>query len=169
GKPKGVLVPHRALASHGLAMRKQYRLQLGDRVLQFASLSFDVAAEELFPTWLSGATVVLRSEQRAPVLADFEHLVEQAGLTVVNLPTYYWHAWVAELSRSGRSLLPPALRLVIVGSEAASPERLQSWQNLVGGQVRWCHAYGVTETTITTTLYGPASDRADLRTHVVPI
>ena len=39
--------------------RPCHRLEPGDRVLQFASLSFDLAAEEIFPTWLGGATVVI--------------------------------------------------------------------------------------------------------------
>ena len=33
-----------------------------DRLLQFASLSFDVAAEEFFSAWLSGGCIVMRPE-----------------------------------------------------------------------------------------------------------
>ena len=41
GAPKGVLMPHQALVNHSLAVGRTYRLDPNDRVLQFASLSFD--------------------------------------------------------------------------------------------------------------------------------
>ena len=41
GTPKGVLMPHQALVNHSLAVGRTYRLDPNDRVLQFASLSFD--------------------------------------------------------------------------------------------------------------------------------
>src|SRR5262249_4143885 len=62
GPPKGVQAPHRALLNHAVEMARLYGLSPADRVLQFASLSFDVAAEEIFPTLLSGATLVLRPD-----------------------------------------------------------------------------------------------------------
>ena len=64
GLPKGVMVPHRALANHASAMSRLYGLSSGQRVLQFTALSFDVAAEEIFPTLLSGATIVVADEKR---------------------------------------------------------------------------------------------------------
>jgi len=56
GNPKGIGITHRALVNHVLAMVQAYDLSPADRVLQFASVSFDVAVEECFPTWLAGAT-----------------------------------------------------------------------------------------------------------------
>ena len=55
-RPRGVLIPHRALANHSLALIDRYGLGPADRVLQFAALTFDVALEEIFPSWLSTAS-----------------------------------------------------------------------------------------------------------------
>jgi len=123
GQPKGVLVPHQALVNHSSAVTKYYQLQSNDRIAQLAALSFDVAAEELFPSWLSGATVVLKSDPLATPLSDFLTWVKQERVTVLNLPTAYWHAWVLELPRLEEQF-PSTLRLVIVGSEKALPERI---------------------------------------------
>ncbi len=49
GRPKAVMVEHANLVNHALSIKSRYALQPGDRVLQFASLSFDVAIEEIFP------------------------------------------------------------------------------------------------------------------------
>src|SRR5262249_36145437 len=70
GRPKGVKVTHRALVNHGWGMTRAFALTPHDRVLQFASFNFDVAAEEIFPTWLCGASVVLRPPERLIAVAD---------------------------------------------------------------------------------------------------
>lgn len=152
GRPKGVLVTHRSLVNHTVAISKRFGLEPSDRVLQFASLSFDVAAEELFPSWSSGAAVVLSPAGISGVVSSFVRFLKRQGVTVVNLPSSFWHEWALELSGS-EVPLPPALRLVVVGSERVLTERLALWRQFVGDRVRWCNAYGATEATITTTLY----------------
>jgi non-ribosomal peptide synthetase component F len=49
----------RSLTNHALAIQRSYAIQSGDRVLQFAAMGFGVLAEEVYPTLVSGATVVL--------------------------------------------------------------------------------------------------------------
>ncbi|PIG93644.1 non-ribosomal peptide synthetase [Gloeocapsopsis sp. IPPAS B-1203] len=150
GKPKGVLVSHRALVNHSFAVAQAYQLQPQDRVLQFASISFDVAAEEIFASWLSGATVVICTEQRSS-FANFQQFLSQEKLSVLNLPTAYWHEWVSYLQFTNTSL-PSTVRLVVVGTEQASSEKLALWQKITQN-VRWLNAYGPTEATIDVTVY----------------
>jgi len=154
GRPKGVGIPHQALYHHCQAWRQACNLQQTDRVLQFASPSFDVAAEEIFPTLASGASLLYWSGQQTLDLSDFLRFLEARRLSVLNLPASFWHAWVDELERS-KSQLPSSLRLVITGSEAVLQEKLATWQRLSGEQVAWRNGYGVTEATITSTLYEP--------------
>jgi amino acid adenylation domain-containing protein len=154
GRPKGVVVPHRSLAARAVALAAAYRLGPADRVLQLTSLAFDVAAEELFPAWLSGATVVLAPQPDPPLPQDLGHFVAQDGLTVLNLPAPYWHQWVDALPDPLPGALAP-LRLVVVGSDRVAPERLARWRRLAGPRVEWLNAYGLTETTITSTLFAP--------------
>jgi amino acid adenylation domain-containing protein len=168
GRPKGVVIPHRALVARSLAAVQHYALDEADRVLQFAALSFDVAAEEMFPTWLSGATLVLWPQPVVAAPHEFQQFVAQAGLSVLNLPTPYWHSWISELSREPM-VLPPALRLVVVGSDLTAPEWLARWQQLVGTGVGWHNAYGPTEATITSTLYSVGSNDQYLARGSVPI
>ena len=152
GKPKGVVIPNRALANHAVATAGCYELAPGDRVLHFASLAFDVAIEEIVPTLLAGATIVVRPRGDVPAIADFNALLHEQRITVVNLPASYWHEWVAEIDRD-RLQLPPHLRLVVVGSERLLPASVAAWSQHVGSRVRLLNAYGTTETTITSTVY----------------
>ncbi|MBD2483967.1 non-ribosomal peptide synthetase [Planktothrix sp. FACHB-1365] len=170
GQPKGVLIEHQALVNHSVSIAKHYDLQVTDRVLQFASISFDVAAEELFPTWISGGTVVLRPGSTPPTIAEFQELINREKLTVLNLPASYWQEWVSVLENS-EIQLPSSLRLVVVGNEKVLPDKLINWQKIVGNRIRWINAYGLTETTITSTIYEPdiwkEKNSADIKT--VPI
>jgi amino acid adenylation domain-containing protein/non-ribosomal peptide synthase protein (TIGR01720 family) len=157
GTPKGVLITHDALMSYTLAVKEEFGLRAGDRVLQFASISFDVAVEEIFPTWLSGAAVVIEGE--APGSSEsLSRIIEKNSLTAFELPTAYWHEWVEELTQTGSSM-PPCVRYVIVGGERALPEQLVKWQKL---GVELIHVYGLTETAVTSSLYKlPASARRE--------
>ena len=62
GQPKGVMVEHRQQDNLLPAIHHAYGLTERDRVLQFVSMAFDVAAQEIFGTLTSGATLVLRNE-----------------------------------------------------------------------------------------------------------
>jgi len=156
GLPKGVVVSHQALVNHTLAIATAYQLTEADRVLQFASLSFDVAAEELYPSWSHGSSVILRSGEGMDSLPRFLRYVEQERVTVLNLPSSFWHELVKHLAQV-RASLPSTLRAVVVGSEPVSVQCLTMWQQLAGSRVRLWNAYGLTETTITSTLH-EASD-----------
>jgi amino acid adenylation domain-containing protein len=152
GRPKGVAVSQQSLVNHSLAVSAAYELTTDDRVLQFASISFDVAAEEIFSALLSGASILLPSEKMIDSV-ELLRLIEDEKLSVLNLPAPFWHAWVRELAATGRSV-PPCLRLLVVGSEKVSLEAFDAWRPLASG-VRLINAYGTSETTITSTLYEP--------------
>ncbi|MCX5586274.1 amino acid adenylation domain-containing protein [Streptomyces erythrochromogenes] len=154
GRPKGVCVEHSQLVHSLRAVAECYGIVPEDRVLQFSALTFDVAAEELFATLISGATVVLRDAGPVPDIGELVTLADRADVSVLNLPGSYWHQWVSELSE-----YPPSrcgsLRLVVVGSEAVDAGKLATWQAVAPAGVRWLNAYGPTETTITATVYEP--------------
>ena len=152
GRPKGVLVPHRGVVNWILAAADCYALTPMDRVLQFASISFDVAADELFPTWSRGATLVLRPEEALADGVTLSRWIDDHGITVVNLPTAFWQQWARDLVDRGAPL-PSPLRLVIVGSEKASFQAIRLWKRLAPRGARWINAYGPTEASVGTTVY----------------
>jgi amino acid adenylation domain-containing protein len=168
GLPKGVMVPHRALVNHASAMSKLYGLNPGQRVLQFTALSFDVAAEEIFPTLLSGATIVVADEKRRESIASFSELLHSEAVTVVNLPVSFWREWSLALE-AGTTKIPSSLELVITGSERVLPEDYQLWKKIAGENIRWLNAYGLTETTITSIVFDPADEVSTRISTAVPI
>jgi len=167
GQPKGVLIPHGALANHLEAAQRFLRLEPADRVLQFASPSFDVAAEELFPALAHGAAVVLWSRPGIPAVSEFVAFLRQQRISVVNVPSPYWHEWVIELARTSGEV-PASVRRLVIGSERTSPRHLETWLQRGGERLVPINAYGPTESTITACVFTPTVD-ATLVTACVPI
>ena len=146
GRPKGVAVAHGAVVNYAVDMAARMGLGADDRVLQFASLSFDVVVEELFPAWFSGGAVVFTAaELYSP--PELLRAVDAHGVTWMELPTAYWHEWVHELAQGGGEI-PASLRFVIVGGERISPERMAEWARL---DLPLVHVFGSTETACTST------------------
>lgn len=168
GKPRGVMLTHEGLVNHHVAAQKLYDLRSSDRVLQFSSISFDIALEEIFPTWIAGGMLVLRTEATPLGGRDFVRWIEGQGITVLDLPTAYWHELVHQLSEL-QYPMPAALRLVIVGGEKASARAFQSWSRLVAGRVRWINTYGPSEASIIATAYEPSPDSEWAATANIPI
>jgi amino acid adenylation domain-containing protein len=151
GKPKGVMVQHHSLRSYVSNAYVEFGMNSSDRVLQFASISFDAAAEEIFPCLVSGAALILRTDEMISSIPKFLQQCCDRGVTVLDLPTAFWHQVVTELA-AANLVIPDSLRLVIIGGERASRKHLTTWQQQVSQQVRLINSYGPTEATIVATL-----------------
>jgi len=165
GRPKGVMVTHGSLAAHADAIVPHFGLTPQDRVLQFAALSFDVALEEIIPTLVSGATLVLRSDEMAQSVPHFLDQLDALDITVTNLPTGFWVA-LTEVLDGNDLVFPSDVRLVIVGGERVPLSTLKRWRKYLP-DLRWLNGYGPTETTITCTTHEVTAD--DLDGDSVPI
>ncbi len=139
GRPKGVQVSHGALTNFLQAMTDRPGLRSNDVLLAVTTLSFDIAALELFGPLLVGATVVIASRAEAvdgPALVD---LIDRHGVTVMQATPATWRMLI-DAGWAGR----PGLR-VLCGGEALPPVLAEE---LLGRGVELWNMYGPTETTI---------------------
>lgn len=89
GVPKGVMVENRGVVNTAFAWGEACNMVAEDRVLQFATLSFDASCQEIFSTFAAGATLVL---VRREVVNDpelFQDYMEQNEISLVTLPPTY--------------------------------------------------------------------------------
>jgi amino acid adenylation domain-containing protein len=147
GVPKGVMVAQRNLVNHNLAAIELFGLGEDDRVLQLGALGFDLSIEEIFPTLLAGARLVLLPDGVKESAPDFFGLLRKEAISVLDLPTAFWHAMVAMLQSES---LPASVRLTIIGGEKASVEHAVRWRQQAP-DARLINTYGPTETTIIAT------------------
>jgi len=156
GTPKGVGVEHRALSAYVDGAIRAYALGPADRVLQFHSVSFDPAAEEIFATLGSGGALVPLADALAEPAAFWE-TCRREGVTALALPTAVWHTLVPHLEAAAGAL-PDTLRLAVIGGERALPGAVAAWRRVAGSRVRLLNSYGPTETTIGATLWDASGD-----------
>ncbi len=169
GKPKGVMIEHGALANFTRFAKSEYALKPGDNVLQFASITFDASAEEIYPCLAAGAALVLRSDAMLASMASFLEKCRELHLTVLDLPTAFWHELTYGIGDAALSL-PESVRLVIIGGERAQPETLKLWRRNAAKSIRLLNTYGPTEATVVSTVCDLTGDAgADLAGREVPI
>ncbi|MBJ9973811.1 amino acid adenylation domain-containing protein [Pseudomonas sp. S75] len=151
GRPKGVAISHGAL-SEFIARAIDYSdLREGDRVLQFATSSFDGFVEQFFPPLCHGACVVLRDDRLWDSAALHQVLIDH-GVTLADLPAAYWH-WLVQDFAARPPASYGALRQIHVGGEAMAVDGLRLWRLAGLGHVRLLNTYGPTEATVVSTVH----------------
>ncbi|MBQ0927082.1 non-ribosomal peptide synthase/polyketide synthase [Saccharopolyspora endophytica] len=142
GTPKGVVVPH-AGAVNLLAFRWP-GLAPGSRLLQFASLGFDVATWEIMTAFAAGACLVVAPAAELLPGAGLEDTVAEQGVTHLQLPPT-----VLGMVDDAQRLA--GVETVLVAGEALGSALVDRW-----GAERWFgNAYGPTEITVIAAADGP--------------
>ncbi|MEV6599790.1 amino acid adenylation domain-containing protein [Actinoplanes sp. NPDC051346] len=142
GLPKGVVVTHEGVAALLATARESFGVTARSRVLQFASISFDLAFFELAMGLLTGARSVIVPAGRRVADRALTDYIAANGVTHLALPPAVLGA------------LPPDLELpsgatLLCGTEAVTPELARRW----GARMRFFDAYGPTEATVNSTLW----------------
>ncbi|HEV2146577.1 MAG TPA: amino acid adenylation domain-containing protein, partial [Longimicrobiaceae bacterium] len=157
GRPKAVAVPHRTLANLLAWQHAQPEYAVGARTLQFSTLSFDVAFQEIFSTWITGGTLVLIPEAVHRDAARWVPLLAAARVERLFCPFVALRqlaGWVDD-----GAPLPASLREAIPAGEQlqTTPALVRLFERLPGCRVH--NMYGPSESHVVTahTLEGDPS------------
>lgn len=141
GKPKGALLLHRGLCNIATLQLDAFDVRPGKRVLQFATLSFDIALWEIFHALCNGATLCLARQETLASPRELTAFLRSEFITTVILPpSFIAQMPVQEL---------PDLQTMLAGGEACPGDLVRRW----GRGRHFVNAYGPTETTILATTY----------------
>ncbi|MDG2156241.1 MAG: non-ribosomal peptide synthase/polyketide synthase, partial [Gammaproteobacteria bacterium] len=136
GQPKGVMVEHHSVCNLVDAQSRAFGLGPDDRMLQFASISFDASVYEIVKGLTSGATLCIASADEVLPGKPLLELLQSKAITAVTLPpSALYQLPTADL---------PALKTITVAGEACPPELVSRWQP---GR-RFFNLYGPTEFTV---------------------
>lgn len=150
GLPKGVMIEHRSCVEHCLTISAEYGHSPNACLLLFVPLSFDQSVEDIFPTLLSGAKLILPRPGPPPSIAELLEWIDTHSVTMLHMPTAYWHEWTAVLDRHP---VPGSLTAVKVGGELAPLAPYHAWVRAVPKHVRFINGYGPTEVTVTSHVF----------------
>jgi amino acid adenylation domain-containing protein len=136
GLPKGVVVEHGGLINLVQAQEESFGVRPSDRILQFASFSFDASVFEILMALCSGATMIMAERELLMPGPAMVALLESQCVTQITVPP--------SVLRHLPDATLPKLRQIIVAGEAFDAQLLNRW-----GQGRqFFNAYGPTEATI---------------------
>ncbi len=144
GRPKGVLVSHASLNNFLDSMAQAPGLDETDTLLAVTTLSFDIAALELYLPLLRGARLYLASREELTDPERLGALLDQA--TVMQATPALWRL-LLDGGWTGQPGLQPGLK-ILCGGEALAGDLAQGL--LERGSEVW-NLYGPTETTVWST------------------
>jgi amino acid adenylation domain-containing protein/non-ribosomal peptide synthase protein (TIGR01720 family) len=147
GRPKGVVLPHRALSNHMNWMINEFGFNNKDIVLQKTPFSFDASIWEFFAPLLTGGQLVM-----APVNAHTDiniliNTIRQSKVTVLQGVPSLLNA----LAQDGRFFHCDSLRLLFSGGEALQMTLVN--KILAGTDITMVNLYGPTEACIDATYW----------------
>lgn len=148
GTPRAVAISRQALSSFVRHASKRYGWGSKDRVLHFAPLAFDASVEEIFLCLVSGSTLVVRTSKDITSIDTFIRTIRIRRISVLDLPTAFWHEWVYAGEQDQDLGIPAYLRQVIIGGEPVLKERVKQWRALAPQEVELLNSYGPTESTV---------------------
>ncbi len=143
GKPKGVEISHRAVVNLLHSMAEEPGLTEQDTLLSVTTLSFDIAALEIFLPITVGARVVIISREIASDGSLLAAKLAQYGATAMQATPATWRLLLEAGWQGGKQLT------MLCGGEALPLELAAPL--MVKGTSLW-NLYGPTETTIWSTL-----------------
>jgi amino acid adenylation domain-containing protein len=161
GLPKGVLLEHRNLVNMVASFARSYRPEPGDRILPLTSIAYASFAGEVLPLLCSGGTVVLPQKHELLDTAALVSLIARYQVTMVSTVP----SMLASLDTLGGGDRLPRLRLLLVGGEALPAAEIAGLLAR-GGALRIINGYGLTETTICSTIH--TVEPADLAGGLAP-
>jgi amino acid adenylation domain-containing protein len=139
GKPKGVMIAHGAVLNFLTSMQHKPGLHDTDVLLAVTTISFDIAALELFLPLISGAKVLLAGREEALDGNLLLSLIEKKHVTTMQATPSTWRLMIEAGWKQ-----TPALRMFCGGE--GYPRELANEMLARGGEL-W-NMYGPTETTI---------------------
>lgn len=143
GRPKGVAVRRSALVNCLHALRDPLKLSRRDAWLALTTISFDIAATELYLPLINGARIVLATREDAAQPERLARLVDSEGVTVLQATPATWRMLLG-VQWPGWSKLR-----VLCGGEAMTRDLAEAL--LAKAPCVW-NLYGPTETTIWSTM-----------------
>ncbi|HEV3077173.1 MAG TPA: amino acid adenylation domain-containing protein, partial [Thermoanaerobaculia bacterium] len=143
GRPKGVGIPHSAVVNFLTSMQRRPGLGSADALLAVTTLSFDIAALELFLPLVCGARLVVATRETARSGELLRQALASEAVTVMQATPATWRLLLAAGWTGG-----PWLK-ILCGGEALPRDLAGQLRGACGSL--W-NVYGPTETTVWSSL-----------------
>ncbi len=140
GKPKGIPICHSMITHFVRSEQSVLEVRTTDKVYQGFSVSFDMWCEEVWISYLVGATLWVADATTTKSIDELDEVLRANDITV-------FHTVPSLLAVMNDDV--PKIRLVNAGGEACTIQVLNRW---AVSPRKFFNSYGPTETTVTATI-----------------
>ncbi|MFV8347411.1 amino acid adenylation domain-containing protein, partial [Flavobacterium sp. ZB4P13] len=156
GQPKGVMVEHGSNINMSLDQIKSFNITDTDKVVWFASVSFDASISEIMMCLYSGAILCIPTEETINDKDEFVKFLKSTQSTVVTFPPSY----LGLLNSHDIS----GLRCIITAGESANSSKALE---IIKSGIDYYNAYGPTECAVCVSIYKVTEN--DINKSIIPI
>ncbi|KIO78672.1 hypothetical protein TH53_01890, partial [Pedobacter lusitanus] len=157
GLPKGVMVEHKNLVNIAKGWTSAYRLDTFEvRLLQIASISFDVFCGDLCRALLNGGSMVICPSQARFDLESLYQLILENKINIFESTPALVVPLMDYIAEEGYDI--SFMEMVILGSDTLLLEDYKRILSNFKDQFRIINSYGTTETTIDSSFYEVSAD-----------
>lgn len=140
GKPKGIMISQGSICHFLRAENSVLGIRAEDRVYQGFSVAFDMSFEEIWISYLVGATLWIAPKDLASNPEALPHVLIEHHTTVLHAVPTLLALFVIDV---------PCLRVINLGGEMCPPALVERWAR-TGRQV--FNSYGPTEATVSASI-----------------
>lgn len=139
GRPKGVMLEHKGVVNLIEDLSITFKMKKSDRVLLFSSISFDASVEQIWLALLTGAALVVISNELLSSSSRFNKYIKSKEISHINTVPSFLRDIDLEITSS--------LRSVIIGGETFPVQLANKYYK----RTALFNGYGPTETTVIST------------------
>ncbi|KAG8744267.1 hypothetical protein FRC10_010430 [Ceratobasidium sp. 414] len=165
GAPKGIVVSHSAALTYCKGANELYQASSTDVWVRAAAYTFDSSIDELFCPLVAGASIVIQPCGALTSFSSYLGFLKISGATILAMTTALWHQFTSYVIHEGHDL-PPSIRVVSIGGEAALGKVFKAWRERFKDYPRLLNGYGPTEATVCATYWEAHNN---INTPVLPI
>ncbi len=142
GKPKGVMVEHRAVVNFSYAMIRELDFRAEDVILSLSTLAWDMIGTELFPPLITGMKMVVGTREEQLFSEATAAVMRAEGVDIFQVTPANLRAFMA---LPGGPAVLAGLRLLLVGADEFPAPLLEQVRQMTPARIY--NMYGPTETT----------------------
>ena len=148
GNPKGVTISHKNMINLITFERDKTSLLKGaNKILQFATMSFDVSYQEIYSALLNGLTLVLIKDEFRKNIHTLSQYIDKYSIDTLFIPPAYLRLLADDLS-SAELIIKNVKNIITAGEKLVITNGIKT---LLSNNIKIHNHYGPAETHVATT------------------
>ena len=148
GNPKGVTISHKNMINLITFERDKTSLLKGaNKILQFATMSFDVSYQEIYSALLNGLTLVLIKDEIRKNIHTLSQYIDKHSIDTLFIPPAYLRLLADDLS-SAELIIKNVKNIITAGEKLVITNGIKT---LLSNNIKIHNHYGPAETHVATT------------------